>query len=104
MILNRRRFMAGAGLLLAAPAIVRVESLMQLPRRRWQNALLGEYKWVYVDNGQVMTPDFWISHGEADTQQSHPTMSDWIAYLRRVQAGLEEIRWVNDSEFTRVFP
>lgn len=32
LILSRRRFITGVGLALAAPAIVRVDSLMQLPR------------------------------------------------------------------------
>ena len=58
MKLNRRGFLAGAGLVMAAPAIVRADTLMQLPRRPWPPFLLRADGRLVCNGALLRVADF----------------------------------------------
>jgi tail collar domain len=52
MKLDRRRFLTGAGLVVTAPAIIRVSSLMAMPRCLWPPVLINNGR--LICNGALL--------------------------------------------------
>lgn len=77
--MNRRKFLLGAGALLAAPAIVRAESLMKIwtPPKNFLIFSTGGLERMRIDAsgnmgiGTDLTLSFWAKEGDGDWKKHH---------------------------------